>query len=122
MDMQQGFLDVAIDYYADLGYEPDFIQGNLYEKQPHGDCLVFLGYEDCDTDYGDLLEVCKQYSEVFISIIAEDRYKAALKRNKFYYYIGRKEFEKKYLCCFTIKSCNNINDRYVYHLERKNDS
>lgn len=119
MDTEQRFLDVATDYYADLGYEPDFIQGNLYEKQPRGDCLVFLGYEDCYTDYDDLLEVCKQYSEVFISIITEHRYKEALERNKSYYYIERQEFEKKYLCYFTIKSYNLVGDRHVYHLKRR---
>jgi SAM-dependent methyltransferase len=121
-DVSPEFIEIGQEFFELQGYCPKLYVADIYEHQPKGDILAFLGYEDCDTDYDRLLEICTKYPEVLITIVSRSMHDAAEERGKHYYYIGEKEFEDKFGKAFNVvEKIVFRGKRTLYHLERKSN-
>lgn len=118
-DLEPEFIHAGQVFFDLQGYCPKLYAANIYEHQPDGDILVFLAYEDCDTDYDEIFRICLKYPEVLVTIVSESMRDRAEKRGKQYEYIGEEAFEAKFKKAFDVVGKLIVpNKRTLYYLRR----
>ena len=118
-DIEPKFVHAGQVFFDLQGYCPKLYAANIYDHQPEGDILAFLGYEDCDTDYDELFGICLKYPEVLVTIVSESMRDRAKDRGKQYEYIGEEAFEAKFKKAFDVIEKIPVPDkRTLYYLKR----